>query len=67
MEIAILVFPGFTALDAVGPYEVLCRLPGATTAFVAESRHGSHRRRNAALVRGLRDERHHRPRSSRCS
>ncbi|TMD01562.1 MAG: DJ-1/PfpI family protein [Chloroflexi bacterium] len=35
MEIAILVFPGFTALDAVGPYEVLCRLPGATTAFVA--------------------------------
>ena len=35
MEIAILVYPGFTALDAVGPYEVLCRLPGSTTAFVA--------------------------------
>jgi putative intracellular protease/amidase len=35
MEIAILVYDGFTALDAVGPYEVLCRLPGATTAFVA--------------------------------
>ena len=35
MEIAILVYPGFTALDAIGPYEVLCRLPGATTTFVA--------------------------------
>jgi transcriptional regulator GlxA family with amidase domain len=35
MEIAILVYDGFTALDAVGPYEVLSRLPGATTAFVA--------------------------------
>jgi transcriptional regulator GlxA family with amidase domain len=35
MEIAILVYPGFTALDAVGPYEVLCRLPGSTAAFVA--------------------------------
>ncbi|HVS41036.1 MAG TPA: DJ-1/PfpI family protein [Candidatus Dormibacteraeota bacterium] len=37
MEIAILVYPGFTALDAVGPYEVLCRLPGSTTAFVASA------------------------------
>jgi transcriptional regulator GlxA family with amidase domain len=35
MEIAILVYDGFTALDAIGPYEVLSRLPGATTAFVA--------------------------------
>jgi transcriptional regulator GlxA family with amidase domain len=35
MEIAILVYDGFTALDAVGPYEVLSRLPGATTTFVA--------------------------------
>ena len=29
MEIAILLYDGFTALDAVGPYEVLSRLPGA--------------------------------------
>lgn len=36
MEIAILVYPRFTALDAVGPYEVLSRLPGAKVTFVAE-------------------------------
>jgi putative intracellular protease/amidase len=36
MEIAILVYPKFTALDAVGPYEVLSRLPGAKVTFVAE-------------------------------
>jgi putative intracellular protease/amidase len=35
MEIAILMFDGFTALDAVGPYEVLSRLPGAQVRFVA--------------------------------
>ena len=35
MQIAILLFDGITALDAVGPYEVLSRLPGATTRFVA--------------------------------
>ncbi|MDT7660471.1 MAG: hypothetical protein QOD04_27, partial [Pseudonocardiales bacterium] len=28
MRIAILLFDRFTALDAVGPYEVLSRLPG---------------------------------------
>lgn len=36
MDIAILVYPRFTALDAVGPYEVLSRLPGARVTFVAE-------------------------------
>ncbi|MDQ1007041.1 putative intracellular protease/amidase [Streptomyces sp. V4I23] len=36
MQIAVLLFDRFTALDAVGPYEVLCRLPGAEVAFVAE-------------------------------
>jgi putative intracellular protease/amidase len=35
MEIAILLFEGITALDAVGPYEVLSRLPGARVRFVA--------------------------------
>jgi putative intracellular protease/amidase len=36
MRIAIPIFDGFTALDAVGPYEVLSRLPGAEVLFVAE-------------------------------
>ena len=35
MEIAILLFSGFTALDAVGPYEVLRSVPGVTVKFVA--------------------------------
>jgi putative intracellular protease/amidase len=35
MEIAILLFDDVNALDAVGPYEVLRRLPGATVRFVA--------------------------------
>ena len=35
MEIAIPLFDGFTALDAVGPYEVLSRLPGAQLRFAA--------------------------------
>jgi len=33
-EIAILLFEGLTALDAVGPYEVLQRLPGAEIRMV---------------------------------
>ena len=36
MDIAILLYDRLTALDAVGPYEVLSRLPGATVTFVAE-------------------------------
>ena len=35
MKIAIPLFDRFTALDAIGPYEVLSRLPGATVHFVA--------------------------------
>jgi transcriptional regulator GlxA family with amidase domain len=35
VEVAIPIFDEFTALDAVGPYEVLSRLPGATVTFVA--------------------------------
>lgn len=35
MNITIVVYDGFTALDAVGPYEVLSRLPGASTTFVS--------------------------------
>ncbi len=37
MNIAIPIFDRLTALDAVGPYEVLSRLPGATVTFLAES------------------------------
>jgi putative intracellular protease/amidase len=37
VDIAIVLYPGFTALDAVGPYEVLSRLPGATVTFAAET------------------------------
>ena len=33
MQIAIPLYDRFTALDAVGPYEVLSRLPGATVTF----------------------------------
>ncbi|MFF3906843.1 DJ-1/PfpI family protein [Streptomyces sp. NPDC001848] len=36
MQIAIVLYDRFTALDAVGPYETLGRLPGAQTLFVAE-------------------------------
>src|SRR5439155_23525662 len=35
MQIAILLFEGLTALDAIGPYEVLSRIPGTETIFEA--------------------------------
>ena len=34
MEITILAFEGMTLLDAVGPFEVLGRLPGAHVGIV---------------------------------
>lgn len=36
MEIAILIFERITALDAIGPYEVLSRLPGARVRFAGK-------------------------------
>ncbi|MFC7723641.1 DJ-1/PfpI family protein [Nocardioides sp. GCM10028917] len=36
MSVAILLFDRVTALDAVGPYEVLSRLPGSRVTFVGE-------------------------------
>jgi putative intracellular protease/amidase len=36
MKIAILIFDKLTALDAIGPYEVLSRLPDADLKFVAK-------------------------------
>ncbi|MFL5843651.1 MAG: DJ-1/PfpI family protein [Solirubrobacteraceae bacterium] len=38
MQIAIPIFERFTALDAIGPYDVLSRLPGARVTFVAAER-----------------------------
>jgi putative intracellular protease/amidase len=34
-QIAILVYPGVTALDALGPYEILKLLPDCELRFVA--------------------------------
>jgi putative intracellular protease/amidase len=36
VKIAIPIFERLTALDAVGPYEVLSRLPGATVTFIGD-------------------------------
>ncbi|OSJ19634.1 glutamine amidotransferase [Bradyrhizobium canariense] len=36
VEIAILLYQGVTALDAVGPWEVLSRIPGAKVQFVGK-------------------------------
>jgi putative intracellular protease/amidase len=38
VDIAILLFDRLTALDAIGPYEVLQRLPGAEVRFVGAER-----------------------------
>ena len=38
MEIVIYLYNGITALDAVGPYEVLSRLPNANVKFVGETK-----------------------------
>jgi len=49
MDIAILLFDRLTALDAVGPYEVLSRLPDAKVTFVA-SQPGPKRTDTGALA-----------------
>lgn len=36
MQIAYLLYPGFTALDIVGPHDVLDNIPGTESIFVAE-------------------------------
>jgi transcriptional regulator GlxA family with amidase domain len=38
VKIAILIYDGFTALDAIGPYEVLRSVPGWEVEFVAKTR-----------------------------
>jgi putative intracellular protease/amidase len=49
VRIAIPIFEGITALDAVGPYEVLSRLPDAEVVFVARAP-GPHRTENGMLA-----------------
>ena len=38
MKIVILLYKGFTALDVVGAYEILCRLSGAEVTFVVKEK-----------------------------
>ena len=38
MQVAVVLFPRLTALDAIGPYEVLQRVPSLDVVFVGEQR-----------------------------
>ena len=60
MQIAIPLFPRFTALDGIGPYEVLQRIPGFDVTFVGHER--------GEVAHRERLPRHHRstPRSRSC-
>ncbi len=48
--IGFVLYPDLTALDAVGPYEVLSRLPGYRSIWIAESRDPVRADRGATLV-----------------
>jgi transcriptional regulator GlxA family with amidase domain len=50
VEVAILLFDGITALDAVGPYEALALLPEAHVRFVATERGAKRAARNGSLA-----------------
>jgi putative intracellular protease/amidase len=58
VDVAILIFDGVTALDAIGPYEVLSRLPGTDVVHVG-AQPGTYRdsQRSLTLVadRGIED------------
>lgn len=49
ISIAILLYDRLTALDAIGPYDVLRRLPGAEVSFIAEQP-GAKRAQGGALA-----------------
>ena len=49
MDIAIPIYDRFTALDAIGPYEVLSRLPEARVQFIA-AEPGPHKTDNGMLT-----------------
>ena len=44
-QIAFVAYPGFTALDMIGPYEVLRNLPDTEVRFVRDQRHNLSRYR----------------------
>ncbi len=48
MQVAIPIYEGFTALDAIGPYDVLQNVPGTEVVFCA-SEVGVHRTENGRL------------------
>ncbi|HVC71079.1 MAG TPA: DJ-1/PfpI family protein [Acidimicrobiales bacterium] len=48
LHVAIPLFPRFTALDGVGPYEVLQRIPGIDVTFIGHA-HGEVRSENGML------------------
>ena len=48
MQVAIPLFPRFTALDAIGPYEVLQRIPSIDVVFIGHQ-HGEVRSNNGML------------------
>ena len=48
MQVAIPLFPKFTALDGIGPYEVLQRIPSIDVTFVGHQR-GEVRSENGML------------------
>jgi transcriptional regulator GlxA family with amidase domain len=50
MEIAIPLYDRFTALDAVGPYEVLWRIPGARVHWIGAEAHAYSTDRGLQLV-----------------
>ncbi|MEV0398170.1 DJ-1/PfpI family protein [Polymorphospora rubra] len=52
LRIAILLFDGITPIDAIGPYEVLCRVPGASVLTVGK-RTGPVRSDSGVLTLGV--------------
>jgi putative intracellular protease/amidase len=52
-QIAILLYQGSTALDAVGPWEVLSRIPNTEVRFVGKEE-GPERTEGGALLLGVR-------------
>ncbi|MBV9802153.1 MAG: DJ-1/PfpI family protein [Solirubrobacterales bacterium] len=50
LQIAIPIFDGITALDAIGPYEVLSRVPGARVHFLGLYEPGPKRTDNGMLA-----------------
>ena len=44
VTIAFVLYPGFTALDIIGPFQVLASVPGHEAVFVAAEPRTGHRR-----------------------